>query len=223
MAKVILSALLDSIKGKLSGSVFQYTVGGLQLRNKVSPRNPGSNRQQASRTNFSYAMRSWNNLTPTEVASWNDNAPAGVPGISFYLDTNAKIQGAGFPLLTEYTGSGTIDILPAAWKVMTVDDSQIDALTTPDPLPAGQYCSLFATAPLSPGTSFITPSAYVLLKVVGPGAETQFGINFAPEYNARFGYRIDGQVCGLKAYIFEPATGLCSITTYGQGVCPIEP
>lgn len=223
MAKVILSALLDDLSGKLSGSVFQTTVGGLQLRNKVSPRNPRSPAQQRSRANFSYATRSWNDLTPTEIASWNDNAPEGVPGISFYLDVNSKIQSAGFPLLREYTGSGTIDILPITWNVLTLDDSVTNPLTAPDPLPAGQYCSVFATAPLSPGTSFISPSAYVLIQTFPPGTETNFGVNFGAAYVARFGFRNDGTVNGLKAYIFEPATGLCSATVFGQGISPIEP
>ena len=216
MAKIILSALVDDIRGKLGGSVFQTTVGGLQLRTRVSPRDPKTGSQQRSRGSFSYLTRQWNNLTPAQIATWNDNAPVDTTGISFFIFTNQKIALTGQPAINSYTGSGSFDPL-----LLTLEDLDptVFVISTPGlgaVLPANVYLNVFVTIQLSNGTTFISPSAYVYLMSMPPASDPAAPFTIYADYIARNGVPITGRVIGISAYLINVSTGLVGTTAFIQ-------
>jgi hypothetical protein len=216
MAKVELSALLDSLTGKLGGSVFQKTVGGLQVRTRVSPRNPRSAFQQLRRSDWSFAALSWLTLSPTEITSWNDNAPAGQTGSSFYLATNAMIQTAGKPLLREFLAPGAQTTQNNTFDTLTPGSVITGKLTNDAVLDGSTCCNVFCTRPLSGGTSFISPSDYVLIKSLQPGAATGSPIEITAEYLDRFVELQIGQLVGIKYYTINWEKGGQDVTQFAQ-------
>lgn len=214
MAKVSLSSLLDSLTGKLSGSVFQKSLGGLQLRSRVSPRNPRSGAQQFNRGNFSYVAGLWDTLDPAQISSWNDNAPSGVSGKAFFLQVNAMINSSGQDLILEYTASGALDYPDLVFNDLTPTLMLVETLGINYDLPAGQYLVIFATPQLRSGVTFISPSTYRLLYVVHPGVNPAVTFSIYAEYVAKFSAPAEGNVIGLRFYLIDTITGAASVVGF---------
>lgn len=217
MAKVELSALLDSITGKLSGSVFQNTVGGLQLRARVSPRDPKTPSQQKVRGTFGFNAASWSLLSDADRATWNDNAPMGSTGIAFYLQTNSRIGLTGEPLLNAFSPSTAPVITAISLETILFDDIGVVTPATPLDTPANTWLLIYATRNQTPGTSFITGSAYKFLKAIPPATTIATERYFSTEYVAQFGVMNVGWVVGAAYLLIDVATGLQSIQSFTTG------
>lgn len=213
MAKIILSGLVDSLTGKLGGSVFQNTVGGLQMRTRVSPRDPKSTPQQRSRASWSVGSLTWNDLNPTELASWNSNAPVDTSGVSFFLNINQRIASVGQPLLREYTGTDYGFEIQPQFDSLAPNDFTFSIQIGNPVLIADEYLAIFATRQLPAGISFITPSEYVLLVSYSPGTIVNTPIDITALYQAKYGVLVSGQRVGLAGFEIDVATG----STSGKG------
>lgn len=217
MAKVSLSALLDSLTGKLSGSVFQNSVGGLQLRSRVSPRDPKTTDQQIVRGNWGFLASSWNELSPSDIDSWNDNAPVGSNGKSFFQESNAKIASAGHASITTYTGSGPLATPGLNIDSMSFTDMIISFPTLVPVVTTDYVICVFATPCLSAGTSFISPSTYRLIGTYPVPTAMPLPYNAFPGFTARYGAPVAGSVVGFRAYLVNFVTGASSPDSLVQG------
>lgn len=216
MAKVELSALLDSLTGKLAGSVFQYTVGGLQMRTRVSPRNPATTPQQFTRSQYSYQRLIWPLLTAPQRSSWIDNSPGDVPGSSFFVSQNQKIALAGGSLLDTFT-PGTAPVLTSVtYSDLNPSKALIAVTGDTSPLPADNYLNVFVCVPLSPGKNFISPSGYVFLKSFPPGTDLGTDLDITTEYLAKYGSLPIDFLIGVRVYIIDIVTGISSNTVDNQ-------
>jgi len=221
MAKVILSALLDSLDGKLAGSVFQMSQGGLQIRTRVSPRNPATGPQQLRRSNWSTFSKSWTDLTTAEQDSWRDNAPMNFNGIGFFLSQNAKVTSADQPILNFYTVGTTIFSPQITITALDATHFDLEHSWIPGILQANQYMNLFVTKPFKSGSLFISPGDYVLLMSFPPGTDILANYSIITEYNAKYPAVQDGQNVGVKAYVINVATGISSNDAYRAQVAPL--
>lgn len=70
MAKIEFTAIVSQITGRLSGSVFQRSVGGNQLRSIGWGVNRRTINQQANRVALEYLASNWRNLTDAQRATW---------------------------------------------------------------------------------------------------------------------------------------------------------
>jgi len=210
MAKVLLSALLDSLTGKLSGSVFQLGPGGLQVRTKVSPRNPASAKQQFVRGNYSWERLIWPLLTQLQRDSWINNSPVDVQGSSFFVSQNQKIASSGQPLINEFTSGTPTAIITPTFDQLDTANFIIGPSTIIVTLPANTYLNIFATRPLSPGQQFISPSDYIFIVQAVPGAATDSPIDITTKYFERFPELPEFYLIGLKYYTINVVNGYSS-------------
>lgn len=89
MPRVVLSGLLQDIRGSMGGSTFSAWKGLTYLRNKaITISNPQTPVQQALRANFAESVGEYRNLTPVQKAMWEEYAQA-------LKATNAKNQVVG--------------------------------------------------------------------------------------------------------------------------------
>lgn len=216
MAKVELSALLVSLTGKLSGSVFQNSLGGLQLRSRVSPRNPRSAKQQSFRSKWGSNARLWNTLLPAEIASWNDNAPEGSSGKAFFQEINAFIIRTGQPALRTYSPGSALDAPGPVFDAIEPGNLQVSFPGIVGALPAATYLNYFLSPQYSPGTSFISSHAYIFLGSILPAAEPADTIDITAAYTAAFGNPVPGNVIGIRAYQIDVSTGQTSPADVNQ-------
>lgn len=75
MPRVVLSGLLQDIRGSMGGSTFSAWKGLNYLRNKaVSVANPNTDNQAKLRANFAESVADWKGLTPVQRALWEEFA-----------------------------------------------------------------------------------------------------------------------------------------------------
>lgn len=71
MALIKISGLISSIQGKVAGSVFQRSNSGVTLRNKVTPVNRNTNRQNKTKGYTFQILQEWIKLTDTQRSLWS--------------------------------------------------------------------------------------------------------------------------------------------------------
>lgn len=102
MAKVIYTAAVASLSGKLAGSTFQRSIGGAQLRTGTSPRNPNTSQQQFIRVNMHSLAASWRALSVDARSSWGFAARTPSLGFSLYIQRNQQLVLAGLPPIPSF-------------------------------------------------------------------------------------------------------------------------
>ena len=70
MAKVMFTAIVAEITGRLAGSVFQKSVGGYQLHTVGLPINRRTGAQQLNRVTFEFLASHWQTLTDEQKLSY---------------------------------------------------------------------------------------------------------------------------------------------------------
>lgn len=74
MARVELSALVNNISGKLNGSVFQRTQGGLSIRSQAGKINSNTARSNSHKVGTAAIQTDWQNLSVNDRALWDTYA-----------------------------------------------------------------------------------------------------------------------------------------------------
>lgn len=74
MARIKTSAIIADINGKLNGSVFQRTQGGLCIRNQSGRVDSNTLRSNGRKVGMSAVQTDWQNLTNSERVLWNTYA-----------------------------------------------------------------------------------------------------------------------------------------------------
>jgi len=74
MAIVKYGSVVDELKGKLGGSVFQKCGNALSVRSNLSHNPPSSESAMLSRTQFAQIAYRWRNMSEAQKLLWNQNA-----------------------------------------------------------------------------------------------------------------------------------------------------
>ena len=187
MARVIFSALVESITGKLAGSVFQDSYQGYQIRTRVSPRNPQTDYQQLRRGEFAFLSQGWRYLSSTERQTWIDNAPSGMQALNFYLQSNINLVLIGLAPVATYAAASTPDAFALSIPVLDGVSFTVQASGTPDTVPADTSLLIQATYEKAPSKIFTNPSQYSPIVSFPAGTDLSSPIDIASDWIARYG------------------------------------
>ena len=70
MALIKTASIISDIRGKIKGTVFQRSAGGLTVRSQSAPINKNSNSQNKTRNFTNILQQEWRLLSPTERQTW---------------------------------------------------------------------------------------------------------------------------------------------------------
>lgn len=76
MARIIYSALVESIRGSIQGTTFQRNAYGFTVKGKPNMVNPNTARQNRRKRTFSNASQAWRDLSDGDREAWNAYANA---------------------------------------------------------------------------------------------------------------------------------------------------
>lgn len=219
--------IVSEARGKVSGNVFSKNKGGAIVRNRVTPINRRSTSQQNQRQVLAALAASWRGLSDAERASWNAASPnfpqSDNLGQTIYLSGEQLFVRCNLNLTL--TGNSLIDTAPtpASFAVLaftsltaTADDGIVSLAFTPT-VPTGFELVVRATAPYSPGKSFVPQSAFRFLKSIAPAATSPQVLT--TEYAAVFGAitGATGQKIAVEMFLVEQVSGLAGIPVRGVG------
>ncbi|MFO7161178.1 MAG: hypothetical protein DIU81_006830 [[Clostridium] cellulosi] len=131
MAKIKYSALVQSMRNKLNGSVASRNRYGDFWRNKTSPVNRQTTHQTAVRALFAANSSAWRGLTASQRQAWIEAAPnfpftdvfgdqLTLSGNALYLKLNQNLQNAGEDPISEPPAPVAIPVL-AGFKLTFAD------------------------------------------------------------------------------------------------------
>lgn len=207
--------------GKIGGHVASRNKAGAYFRTKVTPVNPQSTAQLNVRNRLGTRSQAWRGLTDTQRAAWN-----GAVGAFAKTDIFGDLKNpSGFNLYQALNnnlvtvGAAAISVPPIVGSVLTVTITSISPaagtglipMVLSGAVPAGTAVKVFATAPQSPGVSFVK-SEYRLITTLPAATATPVALGAV--YSAKFGSWIVGQKLFFKLVFVN--------TTSGQQSLPLQ-
>jgi hypothetical protein len=200
--------------GKIGGHVASRNRAGAYFRTKVTPVNAQTTAQLAVRNRLGTRSQAWRGLTEAQRAAWNGAVSLyartdifgdlkNPTGFNLYqrLNNNLVTVGAAAivspPQPAAVLTVGVTSIIPAAGTGL------IPMVLTAN-VPAGTAVKVFATAPQSPGVSFVK-SEYRLITTLP--AATVTPVALGASYILKFGNWLVGQKLFFKIVFVNTLTG----------------
>lgn len=213
MAKIKFGMMMTDARGKLGGQVFSKNRAGSYVRTKVTPVNPQTAAQMASRQLLGSLSAGWNALTASAIATWNEAVndwkstdifgDIKVPtGKNLYTALNKNSQGAGGPVIALPPAKIDFDIIPSTGASFDLTASELTLFT--GTVPAGYILQVWATPAVSEGVSYVKNKLRVISNVPAGAVNTA---TLFTDYVSKFGTPVLGQ----KIYV-----GVRYIGTNGQ-------
>lgn len=213
--KIKFGALVADGRGKIGGHVASKNRAGAYMRTKVTPVNPRSASQVTVRQRLGTLSIAWRGLTAAQRLQWNSAVAAfkvtdifgdlkNPTGFNLYQRLNnnlaicsiAAISVPPLPLAVQSLASMTPTQAPGG-------ATSIAYAATPTP--ALHNLVVKATAPVSPGKSFVK-SEFRIIGVVAPAAASPYVATTA--YAAKFGGPgLAGQKVFFEAFYVHSTTG----------------
>lgn len=223
--KAKFGAIVTEGSGKINGFVASRNRAGAYFRTKVTPVNPQSTAQLLVRNRLGSLSQDWRGLTDAERAAWN-----GVVSSFAKTDVFGDLKNpTGFNLYQRLNnnlltiGEAAIDVPPVPSAVAEVSLVSITAaagagtiaVVLSAAVPATSAVKVFATAPQSPGVSFVK-SEYRLITILAGATATPVALGTA--YVTKFGSWAVGQKLFFKFVFVDDTTGIESLPVQGFDV-----
>lgn len=218
--KTKFGAIIVAGSGKIGGHVASKNRAGSYLRTKVTPVNPSTAAQTGVRNLLASLSQAWRGLTQAQRDSWNA-AVAAYATTDIFGDLRNP---SGFNLFQRLNnnlaivGEALLESAPAPIEVpaVVVSDFLFDSSPTPVAefatdvaIPAGFALQVFATAPLSPGVSFVKSQLRQIEVIYSPGVSPN---DITASYTAKFGsFPAAGQKVFVETYLISTATGQAGV------------
>ncbi|MGL4901445.1 MAG: hypothetical protein ACRC4U_15370 [Shewanella sp.] len=215
--KMKFGAIVVDGRGKINGMVASKNRAGAYLRTKVTPVNPQTSRQGFVRSALTSLAQAWRGLTEAQRLSFNAAVQSfaktdifgdlkNPSGFNLYMRLNQNLSTISAAPIDQAP-------LPAEVLSVTLDNLTCDVsaetleLTLSGDVPSGSIAVLEATAPQSPGKSFVKSEYRWLLIFSGPASAT---LDFWTTYIARFGAPVAGQKVFIRVKFVNQTTGQAS-------------
>lgn len=212
-------AIVVAGSGKIGGHVASRNRGGAYLRTKVTPVNPSTTSQLNARARLTGRSQAWRGLAQVSRDAWS--AAVGLysrtdifgslrnpSGFNLYQRINNNLLVVGAAVLI-------VPGLPAAvltTNIVTLVATvvgQLLQLTNSAVVPAGTAVKVFATAPQSPGVTFVK-SEYRLIATLPAAALAAQSLGGF--YTTKFGAFVAGQKIFVRIEFINTLTGQNSVS-----------
>lgn len=177
MARVVYSALVESIQGSIGGTTFQKNAYGYTVKKKPNVIRPASPFQNLRKRNMATMISAWKALDPADRATWDSYANT----YPQYSKHNPTAQLSGFNLYCKYHGfrlltdHGLIDAPSMTqYSIATLDSDSISVDNV-----AGALHILWDTAGVWTGTWYL---CFFLSNILG---SAQNYVGSRPRYVAQ--------------------------------------
>lgn len=207
MARVSFSPLVEEIIGKLAGSVFQDSYGGLQVRTRVSPRNPQSTFQQLRRGEFGFLSASWRGLSPVDRQTFIDNAASPGAALNLFLQANVNLTLVEEPTITTYVPSTDPGTMQIEFDTAETGSLTVKATGSPQVVPAGTKLLLQVTYQKAPTKIFSNPSQYSPVISFDEGTDLTLPVSILTEWQTRYGVMLPEKRFCLSSALIDKSNG----------------
>jgi hypothetical protein len=213
--KVKFGAIVVDGRGKIGGHVMSKNRAGAYMRTKVTPVNPNTLAQVAVRSRLSGRAIGWRGLTAAQRLQWNAAVASfsrtnifgdikQPTGFNLYVKLNSNLLNAGAAVISVPPLPQAVSALLSL--VVTQAPAGATTLTfTATPIPANHQLIIRATAPVSPGKTFVK-SEFRQIASLAPAQISPYVATV--DYATKFGGPgLAGQKIFVEAYYIHLLTG----------------
>lgn len=222
MAKVIFSALVEDVRGKIGGNVFSRNANGSFVRGYSKPVNADSEAQQAVRNAFGSIARSWRELTDDQRKSFIDQAvnypyndslgrPQVYTGFQLYQKVNSQLQLIGgdplvvMPAPVEMNGIVNLTVNPS----LAADFSATVSWVVPEGGVPGSTILVFQATRLM-STGIYRPKRQDFKNILALPSPNPSPFELLDAYTAVYGSPAIGSTIFIQAFSVSTITGQTS-------------
>ena len=202
--------------GKIGGHVASRNRAGAYFRTKVTPVNPQTASQTSVRSLLTTLSQAWRALTEAQRAAWNSAVSSfartdifgdikNPTGFNLYQRLNNNLAQAGQAFIDEPPLPGEVPVGVFAQFLYDLDGPSFVIDTTS--VPAGTTLLVDATAPQSPGKSFVKSE---FRRIATFPAATSMPAGILAQYTAKFGAGQEGQKVFVRVKFVNNVTGQVS-------------
>jgi len=166
MARIKEGPTISGIRGSVAGATFSSGRYGAYLRQKVSPTQPGTGRQNAQRLILTKWSQAWRNLEPEVMAAWQAWA-ANHPIVDVFGNAQVLAGNAAFvkvQAFVETIGKAELALPPTdpvtvqpGMESMEYDGATgVMTITLTEAATGSDVYAVFSTQGLSPGRAFVS-------------------------------------------------------------------
>lgn len=218
MARISFSALVEELVGKLAGSVFQDSYFGMQVRTRVSPRNPRSTYQQLRRGEFGFLSASWRNLTTTQRQTFIDAATTPPQALNLFLQSNINLTLINESIIDTYVpgpdpGSMTVELQSANNFAIVVQ-----ATGGTPVVPAGTKLLIYLTRQKPETRIFNSPSDYQPVIDFDEGTDLSVPQNIIAAWQSRYGQMTANGRIALRSRLIDKSNGLSGADNFSASI-----
>jgi hypothetical protein len=222
--------LTSDARGKLNGMVFTRGRYGAVIRTKVSPVQPATPAQQLVKQNFGALSASWRDLSDDDrngwnsvVGSWQKTNVFGqqytLSGLNLYVGLNQNLLQIEQTNITEAPLPGEMPVVQAFGITADVSSTNLQWTLGMDggsTVPVGTNLVIEATPPISAGRTYVK-NKFAQITFLAAAVDTSLQ-NIWPQYVARYGALVAGQVIYLRAKLIDVNTGQATIPVEERGL-----
>lgn len=225
MAKVLFTAVVADMRGKLAGTVFSKNKAGSYTRTKTTPANPQTTDQSIVRSRLGSLSSQWSGLTIEQRNLWIAAAASRprtnefgqtyfLSGQQLYVSLNTNLLTAGEDVISAPLAPQEI---PELSIVAVTANPTLPALTAEltAPVPAGFVGVVQATPLLSTGVYNGNSKFRQIGVLASGGTET---VVLLGDYSAKFGPLAAGYKLGIAVYLVSTTTGEAGVPSKAYAV-----
>ena len=217
MARILLSAIVTEIRGKIGGTVFQSGQGGFQAKRLAVPRDISNGPQLQRRNAFHATTIGWQGLTSFQRSSWDGGPDPGLSGYTTYVRKNCIMRFFGQSPFTSPPGSSSVNPIDLTATTISSSAFILIGVAPLNNLPSGFMMAIMATRQNSAGKGAYSPSEFVMVKqFTGPIDFASSHQNITTDYTNKFGTLLTGRALQFRCLIVDLATGSTSLSAQGQ-------
>jgi len=220
MAKILYGGGVAEMRGSEAGTTHSRNKGGSYTRQRVTPTNPQSVRQQEVRSGLSELATAWGQtLSQSQRDGWksfgiafptSDVFGAVIPltGNQVYTRINQRLFDASLARIDDAPANQDVDELLTLTLGADIGAGDFDVTFTPAPLSANDRLQVFCTPGLSPGVSFVKNK---LRLISTAAAATASPLDIEAAYVAQYGaLPLVGQKVVVECRVLRGTTGAIS-------------
>jgi len=236
MAKVKYGGGIADMRNAFAGQVHSRNTYGNYIRQKVSPVQPRTERQQQIRAQLSELSKRYSTvLTEEQRLAWISFAAANpvvdvfgdsivLTGINMYQRVNNLRKLMGLPILDDPPSDFSVQSPTDAGLEITWEGTppalRIRVTFAPSPAPSNHRVEVWATEPMKPGVMFFSQKLRLL--VISPANQTS-PYDITSAYIARFGTPAEGTKIGVEVRFVNENNGAQSRGLRATAIVPTQP
>ena len=227
MALVKFGGGVSEMRGKEGGNIFSRNAYGAYIKQKVSPTNPNTTKQQVQRSLMGNLAQAWANLTAGQRAAW-DNLGSQVTrvnvfgdqttytGFALFMRLNRNLTAIGQSTIDDAPSIPTIPVLTLGTLTPDADTPAMTLAFSPTSPGTGLYLAVYATNNIVTGRSFVKNFYRLVGSYSNPSSSPQA---IYSDWNAYFSNDL---IAGAKIYVqaklIDSATGFDGVPDVAYGV-----